>query len=253
MKRFWVLYKKELKTLIKPFFVLFMIHVAGIVYLLVTDIPDYNIELSLFTSYVEYIQEHYAFLNIFMYGTVCLIPFLLAYSYFEDWSDKTSLQLLSLPTKRNTVAWSKYCAAMTVGLFVPIGILIYHYLYDIKINPHIGQPPQPFLYHVFFAFFTLCIISWIVSVVSVSAGVMTSVQKYHLVFGITAFVVLSAVSWGILHVITSPSLSFSQTAHSDTGVFYSGYTGVIRGIILILESIFIMLIGQFIFEKYVEV
>ena len=250
MSTFLALYRKELKFLTKPFVVLVIIHIAGIVCLLLTDIPEYGDSWS-FNAYVDTVKLHFAFLDFFMYGSVFLIPFLLGYSYYEEWSDRTSLQLLSLPASRSAVAWSKYYAVMTLGLFVPIGILIYHYLYDIKISPHIGQYPQPFSSHVIFAFFTLCVITWIAGVLSVSAGVMTSVRTYRLAISITVFMVLSAVSWGMLHVISSSILSHSQTGLSDAGV-YSGSGVVIRGIILVIESIFILFAGHNLFERYVE-
>lgn len=250
MKPFAALYRKELKLLAGPFFVLVVIHIAGILYLLLTDVPAYGESWS-FASYAASVQEHYAFLNVFMYGSICLIPFLLGYSYYEDWNDRTSLQLLSIPAARSAVSWAKYAAAMTVGLFIPAGLFIYRLLFDLKVNPHIALPNQPVIVHMLFACFMFCVTAWIVSVISVSAGVMASLYTHRLTGGIAAFVVLSAVTWGVLYLVDTSLLSAGQGGLSEPDVF-SFSAAMIRGGVLILGGLLIQYSSRLLFERYVE-
>jgi len=224
MRRYRILYVKEIKRLSIPFLLILMIYGWFILSLHFTD----------FTS-VQYAMggalNYYVMSKFVRIWSLLLIPGMFAYSLYEEYVMKTTFQMFSLPAPRYIKILYKYLAVLSMGIVVTAVITLYNYLFELKLQqlPNIEHSvTNP----VHVALFGFSLILYLLGTVCTGAGILFSIKRYHIAVGIFLF------------ILFFPFTGLSSWVVYDFKILKSLYL-VIRGLPLLI-------IGLYLFEKYAD-
>ena len=227
MIKFIVLYKKDIKRIYPVMFFLillyggyYLIHLTGI-----AQSPTKNI--------------FFLFYILTVTGFTWLAPFLIAFTLYEEWKDKTLYQLFSLPAKRYVLMLSKCLTAFTVGIITSFGTIFSGYLMARGMSQRNINP------EFFYAMIRAPIsVLWLLGIVCITGSILFSIRKYRL---LTALIMLPSLLFITIKIDSYISPFFY---HRD--LISSRWLNNPNQVWLFIGIIF-LISGSVIFERYSEV
>lgn len=240
--KYWLLYKKELKALSAPFFILTATYVFFILYFLFSDEP-FNV--------MENAYNYRDGLLIFIFISLFIFPGILLYSYYDERANNTAHQMLTFPVPRYTVMLYKFMALLSISVVAVILLSIYYHLFELKMlaNTNIyyetGIPPVTFALRLFVTSF------FMLSLASATVGILSTVKRYHVFIGIVVFGILYALyrimMLFLIHLIFGPGVS------DMNGSYLENMSLLLYYVFPLLFGSVYLLFGLYVFHRYNDV
>ncbi len=132
-----------------------------------------------------------------LYSALIVLPIILSYSLYIEWSMKTSHQLLTLPVPRYMALSGKYLAVASVGIALVIVITVFQHIYEVRLLAEF--PKRFFIANPFiFAFSETFSIIWLLGMVSLVYALLLFLRRLDLWVGMVFFGLLFALSvWSL--------------------------------------------------------
>ena len=244
------LYYKELKSIMMPCVLLIVLYLLFLVRFLYLDIST----TADAYDYVRGTVRHFIELPYLMkYGTVFLLSVILAYSFYIEWMNKTTHQLLTLPVPRYTVMCCKYLSALSFGIVLLLVTTLFSYVFELKMLSAL-----PERHHIanqcIFAWSGFSYISWLLGIICVVAGILYAVKRNRTITGIFSFTFLfvcSVKSVSTFEKWVTESYNMNEKYIIEGfGTFKNEYITLINSSYLFVLGLLFFFAGLYIFEKY---
>ena len=259
MKRYWTLFRKDIRTVINPTIFLIVligcmtgyrsvIHVQASYRIIEGEHPEKFLDLF---QYEQYIHQ-------FFVSVEFMLPILLVYLLYREWRFGSRYQILSLPVRRSPILLTKFLAIIGAGICILFTMLLYdgissnltnqmHYHNQIIHYPgrwmNSGSPPNSSWYELFrlltqkyfWEMFFIRMVRYSVmlsGVVCFAWGVMSMVKRQRSVTFVASFYIGTAMNALLWSRVMRPLFSFPDTYYSLLYVLSSAIVFLAAGMVL---------------------
>jgi len=249
MKRYLMLYFKEMKASLIPFLILVMTYIVFILNLLYSG--------AFFETISDGYLYYHRFIQKFLFMSLFIVPGIFMYSLFDEWNTRTSHQMLSLPVPGYIVMLYKYLAVLSMGFIVTMLITVYNYIFELKIlsfDPGTFDVSNQFI----FAWTGFSFVFFLLGMASAIVCILTSIKRYHVISGILLFSLFFTLSGLFIKLIKIPIESYLfDLVDGNTWSYVPGqdslenvYIGLMNGFYSIFLGLIFLIFGLVVFQKY---
>ena len=243
-----MLYLKELKTIVIPSLLLAVTYGFMTVYFSLIDISEHRSTFQFASGIERNVNE---FPALMLYSALIVLPIILSYSLYIEWSVKTSHQLMTLPVPRYKALLGKHLAVATVGAMLIAVITVFQRIWEVKLLaefPIRYYIADPFLFAVSGVF----LMAWLLGMVALIYGLMLYLRRLELWIGIVLFGFLFELSIMSMSAITPYVLDAAGISKvvrvPGYGMYHNEYVEFVEYGWLCFLGVVFLIAGLFVFH-----